>query len=201
MTSDAGGSSLLGVSLISNGANGIVLDGADDVSVYEMGAIDNTANGIVLNGTEGVSLVLAGAEGNGGYGLWLKGASFNSITQATFLDNTIAGVYLGCHASGPSSAACAIPPSDSNVLLSIEVGSDCPTVAHPQAYGIAIDVGNRKNHVFDASTSTGCSGSGDTTFDGFDGNPGANCAGNFWYNNKLTSENHKNSTANPLCMQ
>lgn len=199
LTAAASGSFLDDVGAVSNGSNGIVLNGATNVSGLDFESATNTANGIVLNGTTGVNLFEVFSTENANYGLWLEGASVNTIEEAELEANTVAGAYLGCHASGPSASACTISPSNGNTLVGIEVGSDCPTPAHPQAYGIAIDVGNGQNHVFDTSTDTNCSTAGDTTDDGYDGN-GAACRGDFWYENTLTNKNHTSSLAHPLCM-
>jgi hypothetical protein len=191
-----------------NSKTGITLTPAATGS-YLLGADveSNNRNGIVLRGTTGATLRLVYSWQNVGYGLWLKGASFNSVVQGGLEGNTIAGAYLGCHAGGPSPAACAIPPSHSNSFDGVGttyhfiVGS-CPggTQAN-QPYGIAIDKGNGQNHVFSVSTdrSSSCPTPGDILYDGYDGN-GANCNGNVWYSNGLAKKNHPGTLPHLLCI-
>ncbi|HZO81421.1 MAG TPA: hypothetical protein VFB33_06965 [Candidatus Binataceae bacterium] len=190
--------------------NGIVVTPAADGSfLIEPVGESNNGNGIVLNGTTGVMLWDAVGIANVGYGLWLKGASFNLVNGGVLEQNTIAGAYLGCHAGGPSSSACSIPPSNGNTLEGLDsnsvplvVGSGCPTSPHPQPYGIVIDTGNAKNHivVFETDTNSNCPTPGDTISDGFDNN-GAACAGNVWFDNAYTKgPNHVANPSHPWCM-
>jgi hypothetical protein len=197
---------------ISNLNNGIILTSAASGSYMLVPVSEsNGKHGIVLNGTTGVTMAGPVAFQNAGYGLWLKGASFNSITEGGDLEgNTIAGAYVGCHATGPSNAACAIPPSNGNSFLgdfqSLVVGS-CPGGnQHNQGIGIAIDSGNSKNHVAgvetNSTTSGTCTHPGDISADGFDGNPGAACAGDFWFSNSFTiPPNHAPTANHPFCMR
>ena len=185
-----------------NVKNGIVLTAAASGSfMFGPASQVNGANGIVLNGTTGVILWKPQSLANVGYGLWLKGAFFNSVIEPLLEENTIAGAYLGCHASGPSPAACSIPPSNDNSISGGTVGSSCTTTPAPQAYGIAIDTGNAHNHVLfmAADTNSNCTTPGDTIFDGFDGN-GPACARNFWFANSFPLKNHAPSSTFPLCI-
>jgi Periplasmic copper-binding protein (NosD) len=187
-----------------NNNNGIVLNGTTRVTFSGPVAVNNGKSGIVLNRTTGVALVFPVAFANGQYGLWLKSSSFNSVDSGVLEENTIAGAYLGCHAGGPSGAACSVPPSNGNTLEAgllekLEVGSDCHSPPLPQEYGIAIDKGNQKNHVIEVTTDTACSGAGDTVDDGYDGN-GAGCAGNFWEFNKFPLANQTVTSAHPFCI-
>jgi hypothetical protein len=194
---------------VANLHNGMVLTSAASGSyLIEPESISNSGNGIVLNGTTGVTIADIVAEENVGYGLWLKGASFNSIHTGVLEGNSIAGAYLGCHADGPSTAPCAIPPSNGNSIdglfsPGLKVGS-CPSgTQHNQGIGIAIDTGNKMNHVLVVTTDTNssCGTPGDTILDGFDGNPGVACAGNFWFSDTFTiAPNHTATSAHPFCM-
>jgi Periplasmic copper-binding protein (NosD) len=205
LTAAASGSFMANLEAFTNSKNGIVLNGTTGVTLEEALAAQNSKNGIVLNRTTGAALFIVASVGNGGYGLWLKSSSFNSVDGGVLEENTIAGAYLGCHAGGPSSAACSVPPSNGNTLAgflnSLEVGSDCHSPPLPQEYGIAIDKGNRKNHVIfvTTDTNTSCSTPGDTVDDGYDGN-GAGCAGNFWSSNKFPLVNHTAIPAHPFCI-
>jgi hypothetical protein len=182
-----------------NSKNGIVMTpGASGSFALELISSFNGSNGIVLNGTTGVTLWSTTAENNAGYGLWLKSASFNSIFGGHLEGNTLAGAYLGCHADGPSSTACSTLPSHGNTIGgSVTVGSGCGPGSQP--YGIAIDSGNRRNHVTTVFTDRSCSGSADTIDDGFDGN-GATCAGNFWDFNSFITMNSIPSSSHPFCI-
>lgn len=204
LTPAASGSNFLAPISEVNNQNGIVLRGVTGVTLSLPVAEGNQKNGILLNSATGVTLEYAVAVANTRYGLWLRSSSFNSVLGGVLEENAIAGAYLGCHADGPNPAACSIPPSNGNTLSEsiiastpVIVGSDCHSPPIPQEYGIVIDKGNRRNHVafVITDTNTSCSSPGDTIFDGYDGNLGANCGGNFWFDNTLTNENHSPPTS------
>jgi Periplasmic copper-binding protein (NosD) len=194
---------------LENAHNGMVLTSAASGSFLILPeSVDNGGNGIVLNGATGVTIAEAVALENVGYGIWFKGASFNSLHTGELEGNTIAGAYLGCHAGGPSTAPCSIPPSNGNSIDGVFspgllVGS-CPEgTQRDQEIGIAIDTGNKMNHVLGmkTDTSSSCGTPGDTILDGFDGNPGIACAGNFWISDSFTiAPNHTATPAHPFCM-
>jgi hypothetical protein len=190
---------------VENVHNGIVLTAAASGSVvWQATSASNGGNGIVLNGTSGVTLWNPTAAANVGYGLWLKGASFNSVIGGDIEENTIAGAYLGCHGGGPSPAPCTIPPSSNNTFMTggsgapLTVGSGC-NKPNSQPYGIAIDKGNGRNHVFAVVTDNACSGSADTIFDAYDGN-GAACMANLWFDNIFVTKNHTPSASHLFCI-
>jgi hypothetical protein len=187
--------------------HGIVLTSAASGSfIWGAASGSNSMSGFLLNGVQGVTLRGPEAVENGTYGIWFKGASFNTVIDGALEGNTLAGAYLGCNPAGPS-VGCATPPSNGNTLeggdsLGLYVGS-CPgNSQHNQPYGVAIDKGNVKNHVYAVKSDTNgsCVTPGDTLFDGYDGNPGAGCAGNFWLANSMTTETHAWTLAHPTCM-
>lgn len=184
-----------------NTRSGIALTAnATGSSLYLMGSQENGANGIVLNGVTGASVLDASVLANANYGLWLKGASSNVIYGGTYQGNGTAGVYVGCHAAGPTPGACSIPSSNGNTLYNLDVGSYCGPPLYSQEYGVAIDQGSGGNHVYDTSTNKACSGAGDTTYDGYDANGGDRCHGNMWVLNFFALSNH-NPPTGTFCIE
>jgi hypothetical protein len=154
-----------------NNANGIVLAATATAPYLSVTADNNGETGIKLNGVVGGALS-ATANNNGQYGIWLNGATSIAVNNFTANSNAIAGVYLGCHSTGPSAAACpaGVGPTNRNGVFSS--GSTTST-ANSQKYGVAIDVGNVLNRVYLVD------GASNTIDDLYDGNP--SCANNIWF--------------------
>lgn len=186
-----------------NTHNGIVINGRGFTG-FSVGASYNHWNGIVVNSTATGAYIFStvddnnakaglkikavtsglfqGADNvaNGWYGVWLRGSSGVSVLNFTAYENSIAGVYLGCHPSGPSSTPCppGVPPTNANTLAS----TFFPSFATPpatadggsvQKYGVVIDQGNYLNHVIYVESD------GNTAVDGYDGNAG--CGSDTWH--------------------
>jgi hypothetical protein len=154
-----------------NDGNGIVLASTATAPFLNVDVENNGQTGLKLNGVVGGSLS-ATASSNGQYGIWLNGASNIALTGFTANSNVIAGVYLGCHTTGPSAAACPAGTAPTNQNSVFSSGSTT-SEANSQKYGIAIDVGNVLNRVVSVSAAS------NTIEDLYDGNP--NCANNVWF--------------------
>lgn len=171
----------------SNGANGLVVNpSAVGTAAYFAVGLGNIKAGVKIKDVTGGWFQRVTGESNGTYGIWLRGSTAVSLSDFTVDSNAIAGVYLGCHGDGPSTAACApgIPPTNANMLTS--TGSSTNATANGgsspvQQYGVVIDSGNHLNKVLQVT------GSGNSAKDGYDGNP--NCDNNFWVLNSFTNPN------------
>lgn len=165
-----------------NDANGIVFNPtAVGTFALEVAGENNGQTGVKIKDVTGGWFQSALAYGNGKYGVWLRGSSKISLVNFTAYSNAIAGVYLGCHANGPSGAPCAsgIPPTNANTLTAAGLEATANGGSSPvQKYGVAIDSGNHLNSVVFVS------GSGNSSDDGYDGNP--NCDSNHWHSNGFT---------------
>src|ERR1700730_7525018 len=118
-------------------------------TLLQITADSNFGAGIKLVSVNGVSLIKSDASANSTFGVWLKGSSSNFLWDFTAEDNSIAGVYLGCNAAGPTGAACppGTLPASANMISGDLVGATnsvvSPSSPAKQKFGVAIDLGNK----------------------------------------------------------
>jgi hypothetical protein len=191
---------LSGVTADANNLAGIQVNSAAVGStLLRVTADSNFGAGIKLVNVNGVSLVEADASTNSTFGVWLNGSSSNFLWDFTAEDNTIAGVYLGCNAAGPTGAACppGTLPASANMISGDLVGSTnsvvSPSSPSKQKFGVAIDLGNGKNRVM------GVTGKGNGIFDAIDKN--ASCATNLWLATFTTVSPTLAASGNLFCIQ
>jgi hypothetical protein len=159
---------------------------ADNV-LMDLPTTTNNIVGVLLKGTynnrlvgTGVGGYVYGASYNGAYGIWIVGGNSNQVDGAYSEYNGIAGIYVGCSATGPTGTPCPSgQASTGNVIYSYS--SNSPGFSDTQPYGIALEVGSIRNSVANNGVS------GDTRFDLYDGN--ANCADNLWRLNGFVKAN------------
>jgi hypothetical protein len=170
---------LVSVTADANNLAGIQVNpGAVGSTLLQVTADSNFGAGVKLINVNGVSLIKSDASTNSTFGVWLKGSSSNLLWDFTAEDNTIAGVYLGCNAAGPTGGACppGTLPASANMISGDLVGSTnsvvSPSSPSKQKFGVAIDLGNSKNRVLNVT------GKGNGIFDAIDKN--ASCATNLW---------------------
>jgi hypothetical protein len=162
---------------IESEADNVIINGAETFG---------NSTGVLLKGTynnklSGVGLSTTGAINNSAYGIWIVGGNSNQVALYTSQGNGIAGIYVGCSATGPTGTPCPSEQASSgNVIYDL---SDNGT---KQLYGVVLEAGSLRNTVMNTRTAS------NTRFDDFDGN--ANCANNVWRINKF-------STANAACIQ
>jgi len=159
---------------------------ATGVLGLNLNASDAGGAGIELNGASGAFLDQAVGDRNGTFGVWLRGASNNHFDGFNAQGNGIAGVYLGCNATGPNGTACppGVPSSSNNSFIGSSFGSrnsDVSNTESPfsQSYGIAVGLGNSHNR-FSLIT-----GSANTKKDALDENP--DCGSDRWYDDTFTT--------------
>ena len=162
---------------IESEADNVIINGAETFG---------NSTGVLLKGTynnklSGVGLSTTGAINNSAYGIWIVGGNSNQVVLYTSQGNGIAGIYVGCSATGPTGTPCPSEHASSgNVIYDL---SDNGT---KQLYGVVLEAGSLRNTVMNTRTAS------NTRFDDFDGS--ANCANNVWRINKF-------STANAACIQ
>lgn len=167
-----------------NGWNGVVIN-STAVGTYIWHSVDsaNDQSGLKIKAVTSGFFPKANSTQNGTYGIWLRGSHNISLLDFFAYENTIAGVYLGCHAHGPVDRPCppGTPKTNANLVGSSNFVSSTPTATANgggvQQYGVVIDIGNHLNHVQDVWAA------GNTVDNGYDGNPG--CGGNLWWNDNL----------------
>jgi hypothetical protein len=138
--------------------------------------IGNTT-GVLLKGARNNNIGCFESDSNSVYGVWIRGGSGNQIEYGEVWENKVAGVYIGCSATGPSGPACSGGTSSGNYIF--EVWSN-PSGVPPQSYGIAIELGGTQNWIVDNWFY------GNTVDDLFDGN--ANGV-DVWHSNKFVTAN------------
>ena len=168
---------------IESEADNVIINGAEtfgnSTGVLLKGTYNNKLSGVALS--TGVGLSTTGAINNSAYGIWIVGGNSNQVALYTSQGNGIAGIYVGCSATGPTGTPCPSGQASSgNVIYDL---SDKGT---NQLYGVALEAGSLRNTVMNTRSAS------NTRFDDFDGN--ANCANNVWRINKF-------STANAACIQ
>jgi uncharacterized repeat protein (TIGR01451 family) len=156
---------------------------ADNVIIAAPNTTDNST-GILLKGTYDNKLSgesTTGTINNSAYGIWIVGGNSNQVDLYTSQGNGIAGIYVGCSATGPTGTPCPSGQASSgNVIYD---NSDNGT---NQLYGVVLEAGSLRNTVMNTSIAS------NTRFDAFDGN--AHCANNLWRINKIHN-------ANAACIQ
>jgi len=140
---------------------------------------DVNSVGVLLKGAEQNTISWSEAIENSVYGMWISGGAGNQITGASISDNGIAGVYLGCSATGPHGQVCTnskntINTTKTNYLYALTLGSG-------ENYGIAVEQGGSQNTLVDNSSL------GNTTDDLFDGN--SSCGSDLWQANAFAKSN------------
>ena len=151
-----------------NSVNGLSLGNSNKNIIYSFSTNSNGGTGIFAVSSNSNQIEDFDSDDNANYGLWLETANSNTVSYAFTFGNALAGIYLGCSSTGPA-AMCSSSASSKNTIQASSVGNDGLT---PQAYGVAVDVGDLKN------TLTGFGASGDGSFDLLDNN--ANCGTNVW---------------------
>ena len=167
---DASGAIIAHVNAIGNSSAGFLLNRVSGSAVSDFSS-NNNAYGVELLGSALSSIQRSTTDSNSIYGIWLLSSSRNIVNFFDAQDNAVAGVYVGCQPSaGPIGGTC--KPSNYNHIY------DGPLVgafSASQNYGVAIDARNAGNVV------SGTAGSGDSSADLEDNNPG--CGSDLWFNN------------------
>jgi parallel beta-helix repeat protein len=161
-----------------NQLSGVIFN-ATTGSTFDSSADLNFMSGIELHGSNGNTLS-GEASSNSIYGIWIAASSNNVVDQVLASVNNQTGIYIGCSPiNGPISASCSgVGPSNSNRIIDNVPGGSPPH----QKYGIAIDLGDSSNVVYENFADA------DLIDDGFDAN--TNCDGNLWANNLLSRTNN-----------
>ncbi len=158
-----------------NAGPGVTLTNSIKNWVFSFDATGSTSSsGVELSGSLSNSIFDFTTLDNAFYGVWLAASSSNSVRFGLALGNTLAGVYLGCGASGVGSCSPGGKPS-SKIIVTAMIAGDDAGASLPQAYGVAVDLGDLKNNI------SGITATGDTTQDLDDEN--ASCGTNTWFAN------------------
>ena len=107
-------------------------------------------------------------------------------------ENGIAGIYLGCDATGPGTTTCAslgLTPANDNNILDSYIGNTAS-----QQFGIAVDPGNARNHILLNDNGTNAN----KTYDLIDENP--TCGSNIWYGNTVSTSKPGKGAVSPFCI-
>jgi hypothetical protein len=167
---DANGAIIAHVNESGNSSAGVLLNRVTGSAVSDFSA-DNNTYGVELFGSTLSSIQRVTTDSNSIYGIWLTNSSRNIVNFFYARDNGVAGVYLGCQPSaGPTGGIC--KPSNNNRIYD---GPQVGIASASQQYGVAIDAGSGGNVV------SGTAGSGDSSADLEDNNPG--CGTDLWFNN------------------
>jgi len=134
------------------------------------------STGLLLSGATNNNFGLVGAIGNSVYGMWIVGGSANQIYYGGTWDNAIAGVYIGCSATGPSGTAC----SEENTSSGNFVFRIFSRPLGTQSYGLVVENGGTQNTLVDNSVF------GNSVDDLFDGNADG---ANVWNANLFSTAN------------
>ena len=167
---DANGAIVAHVNASENSNAGFLLNRVNGSAISDFSS-DNNAYGVELFASTLSSIQRMTTDSNSVYGIWLISSSRNIVNFFYARDNGVAGVYLGCQPSaGPIGGTC--KPSNNNRIYD---GPQVGAASASQNYGVAIDARNAGNVV------SGTAGSGDSSADLEDQNPG--CGSDLWFNN------------------
>jgi hypothetical protein len=134
--------------------------------------------GVLLKAAKNNNIGCFEADNNSVYGVWISGGSGNQIEYGEVWENPVAGLYIGCSATGPSGPACSGGGTSSGNYI-FEVNSN-PSGVPPQNYGIAVELGGTANGIMDNWFY------GNSVDDLFDGNASGV---NVWHANKFVTAN------------
>jgi hypothetical protein len=146
---------------------------ADNVYVDGFGT-DGNSTGVFLKGTSRNTISFAEAAGNSVYGIWIDAGSNNAIAVGNLQYSGVAGVYIGCSATGPTGKACSRGSASYNNIVTGTFSGP------PTNYGVAVEQNSTGNIVADNYTL------GNTNYDLFDGN---STAVNTWHSNAFATVN------------
>jgi hypothetical protein len=168
----AAGLRLTQFDLDTNGGNGITLNATSGAIMFGGTANGNKVTGLLIDGSGG-NLISLQASSNAD-GVWIKGSSNNFLSSFGFT-NSGAAVYVGCDPSGlpKGVTTCTSPGSGNSILGDGSLGFG----AIPNAYAVAIDIGENGDQVAEVGANTS------TVEDATDEN--ANCGTNLWTNNQF----------------
>ena len=157
--------------VLSNTDAGVLLNHAQQTDLSNFIASSNLNDGVRIAGGGYNVLQMPVISGNGRYGVWAQSSSHNSIGNFTVQNNKLAGIYVGCSATGPQ-APCprGAPASNYNYMFSGVAGISSSGI---QSYGVAIDLGDNFNRVVNVAAWQ------NEHLDLFDANQ--DCASNFWF--------------------
>jgi hypothetical protein len=154
-----------------------------DNAILSLPNTTDNSTGVLLKRTYNNKISSAAAKGasnNSDYGVWIVGGNSNQVNLFLSQGNGIAGIYVGCSATGPTGAPCPSGQASTGNVIYNASGTGTS-----QLYGVVLEAGSLRDTVMNTRNAS------NTRFDAFDGN--ANCGNNLWRINKF-------STANAACI-